>query len=103
MAETIFEALQTSAAAAPGNAFICIPRGTSYAPDGFEWTYADVMQRVLKLAKRFEQAGYGPGHRVALLLETGRTFSSTCLRSMPWGPASYLLTPTTGMRSCATR
>jgi acyl-CoA synthetase (AMP-forming)/AMP-acid ligase II len=74
MAETIFAALQTSAAAAPDNAFICIPRGTSYASDGFEWTYADVMQRVLKLAERYQQAGYGPGHRVALLLENRPDF-----------------------------
>ena len=69
MAETIFEALQASAAAAPDNAFICVPKGTSYAPDGFEWTYAEVVQRVTELAKRYERAGYGRGHRVALLLE----------------------------------
>ena len=69
MAETIFEALQASAAAAPDNAFICVPKGTSYAPDGLEWTYAAVMQRVADLAGRYEQAGYGLGHRVALLLE----------------------------------
>jgi acyl-CoA synthetase (AMP-forming)/AMP-acid ligase II len=74
MAETISEALQASAAAAPDNAFICIPKGTSYAPDGFEWTYADVMQRVLELATCYEQARYGPGHRVALLLENRPDF-----------------------------
>lgn len=69
MVKTIFEALQLSAAAAPDNAFICVPEGTSYAPDGFEWTYGEVMQRVTLLAGRLEQAGYGLGHRVALLLE----------------------------------
>ena len=69
MAETIFEALQASAAAAPDNAFICVPKGTSYAPDGLEWTYAEVLQRATELAVRYEEAGYGPGHRVALLLE----------------------------------
>jgi acyl-CoA synthetase (AMP-forming)/AMP-acid ligase II len=69
MAETIFEALQASAAAAPDNAFICVPKGTSYAPDGLEWTYLEVMQRVAELVRRYEEAGYGLGHRVALLLE----------------------------------
>src|SRR5690349_1332486 len=68
MAETIFEALRASAIAAPSNPFICVPEGTSYAPEGFEWTYTDVLQRVLKLSNRYERAGYGQGHRVALLL-----------------------------------
>jgi acyl-CoA synthetase (AMP-forming)/AMP-acid ligase II len=69
MSETIFEALRASAAAAPTNAFICVPKDTSYASDGLEWTYAEVMQRVTELAGYYERAGYGPGHRVALLLE----------------------------------
>ena len=69
MADTIFEAFRASVAAAPQNAFICVPLGTSYAPDGLEWTYAEAMQRVLPLVERYRQAGYGPGHRVALLVE----------------------------------
>ena len=68
MAETIFEALAASAAAAPRNPLFCVPKGTSYAPLGFEWTYEDVLGRVERLAARFREAGYGPGHRVALLL-----------------------------------
>jgi acyl-CoA synthetase (AMP-forming)/AMP-acid ligase II len=70
VAETIFEAFKASAATAPHNAFICVPAGTSYAPDGLEWTYAEVMQRVAVLAERYGQAGYGLGHRVALLVES---------------------------------
>jgi acyl-CoA synthetase (AMP-forming)/AMP-acid ligase II len=69
VAETIFEAFKASAAAAPHNAFVCVPAGTSYAPGGFEWTYVDVMQRVAALAELYRQAGYGLGHRVALLVE----------------------------------
>jgi crotonobetaine/carnitine-CoA ligase len=69
LAETIFEAFKASVAAAPHNAFICVPAGTSYAPDGFEWTYAELMQRVAVLAERYRQAGYGLGHRVAVLVE----------------------------------
>lgn len=74
LAETVFEALRESAAAAPNNPFICVPSGTSYAPDGLEWTYSEVMQRVLVLADRYQQSGYGLGHRVALLLENRPDF-----------------------------
>lgn len=74
MAETIFEALQESTIAAPDKPFICVPQGTSYAPDGFEWTYAETLQRAAKLAGRYEQAGYGQGHRIALLLENRPDF-----------------------------
>lgn len=74
MAETVFEALRDSATIAPANSFICVPKGTSYAPAGFEWSYADVLLRVLELSKRYQQAGYGPGHRVALLLENRPEF-----------------------------
>lgn len=69
MADTVYEALEASVTVAPDNAFICVPAGTSYAPDGFEWTYAETMQRVSVLIARYRQAGYGVGHRVALLLE----------------------------------
>ncbi|MVT64527.1 AMP-binding protein [Bradyrhizobium pachyrhizi] len=69
VAETIFEAFRASTAAAPDNAFICVPAGTSYAPDGIELTYQDVMQRVAALTECYRHAGYGLGHRVALLVE----------------------------------
>jgi crotonobetaine/carnitine-CoA ligase len=69
LAETVFEALRESVTAAPNNPFICVPPGTSYAPEGLEWTYSEVMQRVSVLADRYRQSGYGLGHRVALLLE----------------------------------
>ncbi len=69
MPETVFEALQQSASAAPDNAFIHVPRGTSYAPAGLEWTYREVLEKASALAGLFAKAGYGPGHRVALLLE----------------------------------
>jgi len=38
MADTIFEALRASTTIAPDNALICVPSGTSYAPEGLEWT-----------------------------------------------------------------
>jgi len=69
MADTIFEALRASTTIAPDNALICVPSGTSYAPEGLEWTYSEVLRRALALKARYHEAGYGPGHRVALLLE----------------------------------
>lgn len=69
MAETVFGAFQASATSAPHNAFICVPKGTSYAPEGLEWTYDQVLRQVASLAARYAQAGYGLGHRVALLVE----------------------------------
>jgi acyl-CoA synthetase (AMP-forming)/AMP-acid ligase II len=38
-------------------------------PQG-RWTYREVADIVVPLAERYRQAGYGPGHRVALLLES---------------------------------
>lgn len=69
MAGTVFEAFRASAHAAPHNAFICVPAGTSYAPAGIEWTYDEVMQQVAPLAAHYARAGYGLGHRIALLVE----------------------------------
>jgi acyl-CoA synthetase (AMP-forming)/AMP-acid ligase II len=69
MPETLYQALKASAAMAPDNPFICVPAGPSYAPAGLEWTYREVEQRVEAQAKRYRAAGYGVGHRIALLLD----------------------------------
>ena len=69
MPQTLYQALKASAAMAPDNPFICVPAGPSYAPAGLEWTYREVEQRVEAQAKRYRAAGYGVGHRVALLLD----------------------------------
>jgi len=41
----------------------------SYAPEGLEWSYAEVASRVKTLSDLYARAGYGVGHRVGLLLE----------------------------------
>jgi len=48
----------------------------SYAPDGFRYTYSEVMAATLELAERFATAGYGAGQRVALLLQNRPEFFS---------------------------
>ncbi len=70
MAHTVFEAFMATAQAAPDNVFLCAPPapGRAYHPDGVEFTYAETRAAVLALRERYAAAGYGHGHRVALLL-----------------------------------
>lgn len=43
--------------------------GRTYHPDGIEFTYAETAVAVEELKEKYAAAGYGHGHRVALLLE----------------------------------
>ena len=65
-----------TAAAAPDHAFLCAPPapGRAYHPDGIELTYAQVREQVLRLREQYATAGYGHGHRVALLFENRPEF-----------------------------
>ena len=69
MHKTVYEAFQASVADSPNNAFLCVPAGRDYAPAGLELSYAQVARQVEELARAYRSAGYGHGHRVALLLE----------------------------------
>jgi acyl-CoA synthetase (AMP-forming)/AMP-acid ligase II len=76
MPDTVFDAFMETAAAAPDHAFLCAPPapGRAYHPDGVEFTYAETRERVLALREAYAAAGYGHGHRVALLLENRPEF-----------------------------
>ncbi len=65
--ETFFRAAQQYA----GQSFIAVPANAarSYAAEGVEITYAEAAQAVRELMQAYSAAGYGTGHRVALLLE----------------------------------
>ena len=65
-----------TAAAAPDHAFLCAPPapGRAYHPEGIELTYAAVRAEVLLLREAYGAAGYGHGHRVALLFENRPEF-----------------------------
>jgi len=75
-AETVFDAFVATARAAPDNVFLCAPPapGRAYHPDGVEFTYAQTLEAVLALREVYAAAGYGHGHRVALLLENRPEF-----------------------------
>lgn len=68
---SVYAAFRDSAERHPANSFLCVPARSDrdWAPAGQELSYGDVLQQVDTLKQRYEAAGYGPGHRVALLLE----------------------------------
>ena len=70
-APTVFAIFRNVASLYPDNAFIAVgPLATRpYLPEGVEYTYAATRAIVDDLAARYRAAGYGPGHRVAVLLE----------------------------------
>ena len=76
--KTVYQAFSATAAVAADNVFLCVPPapGREYQPDGIELTYADVLRRVDKLRAAYAHAGFGHGHRVALLLENRPEFFS---------------------------
>src|SRR5437763_8354661 len=73
---TVFDAFLTTAEVAPGRPFLCAPPapGRAYHPAGVEFTYAQTKERVLRLLECYHAAGYGHGHRVALLLDNRPEF-----------------------------
>jgi len=73
---TVFQAFTATAHRSPDAAFFCVPayEGRDYHPDGAEFTYDEILTAVLAMKARYEAAGYGHGHRVALLLENRPEF-----------------------------
>ncbi|PYM81952.1 MAG: long-chain fatty acid--CoA ligase [Candidatus Rokuibacteriota bacterium] len=73
---TVFDAFVATAEGAPDHAFLCAPPapGRAYHPRGVEFTYGAALAEVRGLRERYGAAGYGHGHRVALLLENRPEF-----------------------------
>ena len=73
---TVFAAFSATAAAAPDHSFVAAPPapGRAYHPDGVEITYGRARGEVDRLRAVYAAAGYGHGHRVALLLENRPEF-----------------------------
>ena len=68
---TIGEAFEQAVAAWPTNEFMVVPRDVErrYDPEGWSCTYAEASHYVNVYAASLRDAGYGVGHRIAVLLE----------------------------------
>src|SRR5262245_2547880 len=73
MAGTVAEAFADTVAARGAHPFLIVPAPGAGA-SGSETTYAETAQTVAVLRARYRAAGYGLGHRVALLLENRPAF-----------------------------
>ena len=73
---TVFGAFTATAEAAPDHAFLAAPPapGRAYHADGVEITYGRTRAEALCLREIYAAAGFGHGHRVALLLENRPEF-----------------------------
>jgi acyl-CoA synthetase (AMP-forming)/AMP-acid ligase II len=74
---SVFEALGQAARDHGPRPFLHIPASAAGAWNGgqaFEMSYAQALAAVETLAARYRAAGYGPGHRVALMLENRPAF-----------------------------
>ncbi len=75
-ARTVFDAFAATAAAAPDHAFLCAPPAAdrAYHPAGVEYSFGQVLGHVQAHRDRYAAAGYGHGHRVAILMENRPEF-----------------------------
>ena len=70
-ADTVHRAFTDCAARWPDHPFIVVPASAErgYLPQGLELSYREVAARVESLRALYRCAGYGHGHRIAMLLE----------------------------------
>lgn len=68
---TLGQVLAEAARRWGSNPLLAVPANPAraYAPQGLEWSYAEVAAQVKTLSEAYARAGYGVGHRVGLLLE----------------------------------
>ena len=73
---SVFEVFQATAGRCPDAPFLCVPARPTrdYFPEGAEFSYRWMLEQALQTAQCYAQAGYGSGHRVALLLENRPVF-----------------------------
>jgi acyl-CoA synthetase (AMP-forming)/AMP-acid ligase II len=76
MSPTVFAHFAEAAKDAPERAFLVIPPSASkaYAHGGVTLSYRALLARAEALRDRYARAGYGHGHRVAILLENRPAF-----------------------------
>ena len=74
--DTVYAVVQRAAERWPQRGMLCATPmpGRDYHPDGKEFTYAEAWAQIETLRERYHAAGFGHGHRVALLLEQRPAF-----------------------------
>jgi len=73
---SVFEIFQSTAARRRDAPFLCVPARAQrdYCPEGAEFSYQWMLDQALAAARAYAEAGYGHGHRIALLLENRPEF-----------------------------
>ena len=68
---TVHDVFMASAKSHPGHAFLAVPAktGRDYHANGYEITYGAALAQVEVLIAAYRAAGYGLGHRIALMLD----------------------------------
>lgn len=76
MSHTIYSVFQNTAKQWPSNDFITVLPETAeiYGIEAGSLSYTETLQRIDQLAAQYQQAGYGLGHRIGLLLENRPVF-----------------------------
>ena len=79
---SIYDRFRDAARRCPDLPFLCIPKGPArdYLAGGAEFRYGQALSIVEELATRYADAGYGVGHRVAIVLENRRSIFGTFSR-----------------------
>ena len=84
--DTVFDAFAQAATMHPNLPFLCVPPRSErdYHPEGVEITYGEALVQVRTRIERFQAAGYGAGHRVALMLDNRpeHTFTQLALYAL---------------------
>jgi hypothetical protein len=72
---TYAEAFAAAVQAFGDRPFLAVPAGAHrpYHPDGFALSFAEAAKEAAKLQAAYEAAGFGHGHRVAMLLDNSCT------------------------------
>ena len=72
----VFYLFEDSSNQVPEGSFLCTPpmRGRTYYPEGFAINSSSAHKMVMELQSVYYNSGYGPGHRVSLLLENRPEF-----------------------------
>lgn len=76
MPGSVFDLFEQAAGEVPENDFLVVPPSAAraYAPGGVTLRYGEASRLIRALGDRYASAGYGHGHRVALLLENRPDF-----------------------------